>query len=60
MGVLRRAPGSTAYAVRQVFHASASADWSGSAGAVYPAIERLKTAKLLTPRKEKDGRGTVT
>jgi len=60
MGVLRRAQGSTAYAVRQIFRASISAEWSGSAGAVYPAIARLKGAKLLTAQAQKDGRGTVT
>jgi DNA-binding PadR family transcriptional regulator len=58
LGVLRRTGGSTAYHVRQVFLASRSAEWSGSAGAVYPAIARLKKSGLLAERARKDGRGT--
>jgi DNA-binding PadR family transcriptional regulator len=60
LGVLRRSRGLSAYAVRQVFLVSLSAEWSGSAGAVYPAIARMKTARLIAGRAQKDARGTVT
>ena len=60
LGVLRRAEGMTAYAVRQVFLTSLSAEWSGSAGAVYPAIARLTAAKLLAAHAKGDGRGTTS
>ena len=39
LGVIRLDPSCTAYRVRQVFLASRSDEWSGSAGAVYPAID---------------------
>lgn len=58
LGVLRQKPGLTPYAVRQVFFASRSAEWSGSAGAVYPAIARMAAQGLITPRDGKDRRGT--
>jgi len=60
LGVLRRAPKVSAYAVRQVFLNSRSEEWSGSAGAVYPAIARLTQAKLLVPLAQGDGRGTTS
>jgi len=60
LGVLRRSPGMTAYAVRQVFLSSSSAEWSGSAGAVYPAIARLQTAGFVAARAAGDSRGTKT
>jgi DNA-binding PadR family transcriptional regulator len=39
---------STAYRVRQVFARSPSPHWSGSAGAVYPLLDRLKRRGLLS------------
>ena len=48
----------SAYAVRQVFLVSQSDEWSGSAGAVYPAIARLRKARLIAAVAQKDGRGT--
>jgi len=60
LGVLRRAPGLTPYAVRKVFLHSRSAEWSGSAGAVYPAIARLARERLLRATAGDDARGTVT
>lgn len=48
----------SAYAVRQVFLVSQSDEWSGSAGAVYPAIARLRKARLVGGAAQKDGRGT--
>lgn len=58
--MLRREPALSAYAVRRIFQVSLSAEWSGSAGAVYPALARLKTAKLIAGREQDDARGTVT
>ena len=60
LGVLRRAPGSSPYAVRKVFLNSRSAEWSGSAGAVYPAIARLAKRGLLKRSEGGDRRGTAT
>ncbi|MFZ1990390.1 MAG: PadR family transcriptional regulator [Alphaproteobacteria bacterium] len=60
LGLLRRAPGLTAYRIRQLFLASKSAEWSGSAGAVYPAIRRLEAAKLARATKTGDARGSLT
>ena len=59
LGVLRRAPGMTPYAVRKVFLESRSEAWSGSAGAVYPAIARLARQGLLTAGQSGDRRGTT-
>jgi DNA-binding PadR family transcriptional regulator len=37
----------TAFQVRRAFQLSPSSEWSGSAGAVYPAIRRLTAAGLV-------------
>ena len=37
----------TAFQVRRAFQTSPSIEWSGSAGAVYPAIRRLEAAGLI-------------
>lgn len=37
----------TAYAVRKVFLDSPSSFWSGSAGAIYPALKRMEKAGLV-------------
>ena len=58
--MLRREPGLSAYAVRRIFQVSLSAAWSGSAGAVYPALARLQKARLINGQAQDDGRGTVT
>lgn len=60
LGVLSSGKMPTAYRVRQVFRASPSVEWSGSAGAVYPAIKRMKAAGFLKERAVHDGRGTKT
>lgn len=60
LGVLVRAPSATAYRVRRVFQQSRSAEWSGSAGAVYPAIRRMTADRLIDERAQDDGRGTHT
>jgi DNA-binding PadR family transcriptional regulator len=38
----------TAFQVRKAFQVSPSLEWSGSAGAVYPAISKMVTAGLVT------------
>lgn len=58
LSAVRRGDGLTAYRLRQAFLASPSMEWSGSAGAVYPAMRRLKAAGLLSSARSGDGRGT--
>jgi DNA-binding PadR family transcriptional regulator len=58
LSVIRMDPGSTAYRVRRVFEVSHSAEWSGSAGAVYPAIKRLEAEALIAAKPATDRRGT--
>ena len=58
LGVVRGAKGATAYFVRKVFLDSPSEHWSGSAGAVYPAMMRLKKAGFLSQQATGDGRNT--
>jgi|SRR4051812_10666731 DNA-binding PadR family transcriptional regulator len=60
LGVIRRTGGATAYFVRKVFLISRSEDWSGSAGAVYPAIARMRQLGWLKERATQDRRGTKT
>jgi len=45
----------TAYAVRRTVQASLSAQWSGSAGAVYPAVARLEQRGLICCRDQATG-----
>jgi DNA-binding PadR family transcriptional regulator len=42
LAIIKRAGTMTAYAVKEVFGQSSSHFWSGSAGAVYPLLERLE------------------
>jgi DNA-binding PadR family transcriptional regulator len=59
LGVLREGRDVTPYAVRRQFQQSLSAEWSGSAGSIYPAIRRLEREGLITAVvQKKDGRGT--
>jgi DNA-binding PadR family transcriptional regulator len=58
LSAVRRGDGITAYRLRQAFAASPSMEWSGSAGAVYPAMRRLKAAGLLAATVSGDARGT--
>lgn len=46
----------TAYAVRARFLASPSPQWSGSAGAIYPLVERLERRGLLSSKAQKGTR----
>lgn len=48
----------TAFKVRQAFKLSPSFEWQGSAGAVYPAINRLVDKGLITAETLPDARGT--
>ncbi len=47
--LLKQGP-STAYRVRCAFLASPSSQWSGSAGAVYPALARLEKSGLVASK----------
>jgi DNA-binding PadR family transcriptional regulator len=48
----------TAFRVRRSFAESASLEWKGSVGAVYPAIRRLERDGFLAARATGDGRAT--
>lgn len=48
----------TAFQVRRAFQQSPSIEWSGSAGAVYPAVKRLIGAGLLRATEQDDRRAT--
>ncbi|MCP9222031.1 PadR family transcriptional regulator [Erythrobacter sp. LQ02-29] len=48
----------TAFQVRKAFQNSPSIEWSGSAGAVYPAVRRLVAAGLLDAVAQDDKRAT--
>jgi DNA-binding PadR family transcriptional regulator len=49
----------TAFQVRRAFQTSPSIEWSGSAGAIYPAIKRLREQGLIHGEATHDGRSTV-
>src|SRR5262245_60840622 len=55
LGHLSRRGPATAYAVRRAFLDSPSSHWSGSAGAVYPLLERLEARGLVRSRKAPTG-----
>ncbi len=59
LGILHRYGPATAYGIRKIFERSPSSHWSGSAGAIYPAMRRLDAAGLVegTPVPD-DRRGT--
>jgi DNA-binding PadR family transcriptional regulator len=46
----------TAYAIRKEFLDSPSPHWSGSAGSIYPLLERLEKWKLIRATAHADGR----
>ena len=50
----------TSFKVRRAFELSPSSSWSGSAGAVYPAIKRLVAAGLVRAHSISSKRGTRT
>lgn len=45
----------TAYAIRKELLDSPSSHWSGSAGAIYPLLERLETRGIVTSRRTARG-----
>lgn len=47
LGLLSVEGPATAYAIRQVFLQSPNPQWSGSAGTIYPLVERLLRRKLI-------------
>ena len=47
----------TAYVVRQEFLISESSHWTGSAGAIYPLLQRLEKEKLIRSRAHTWGTG---
>ena len=55
---LFRSGSCTAYQLRHEFLKSPSAEWSGSAGAIYPALRRLRAAGLVYAKATGDRRGT--
>lgn len=55
LGHLTRHGPATAYSVRLAFLVSPSSHWSGSAGAVYPLLERLEKRRLVSSRKAPRG-----
>lgn len=50
---------STAFRVRRAFQLSPSSEWSGSAGAIYPAIKRLLARGLIIGEPTADRRATL-
>jgi DNA-binding PadR family transcriptional regulator len=52
LGIIRQAGSCTAYAVRSHFLASPSPQWSGSAGAIYPLMERLERRGLIRSKAQ--------
>lgn len=46
----------TAFKVRKAFQSSPSLEWSGSSGAVYPAIRRLTEAGLISGERQDSAR----
>jgi len=49
---------STAFQVRKAFQMSPTQNWSGSAGAIYPAIKRLVEKGYISKVAQDDARGT--
>lgn len=49
----------TAFRVRRAFELSPSSEWSGSAGAIYPAIKRLRDRGLIIGEATTDRRATL-
>jgi DNA-binding PadR family transcriptional regulator len=57
--VIHRLKSCTPYRVRLDFLQSRSHEWSGSAGAVYPALRRLHARGLLKAQQTGEGRRSV-
>jgi DNA-binding PadR family transcriptional regulator len=57
LGAIKKRGAVTGYRLRRMFLDSPSLEWSGSAGAIYPAIRRLAKAGLVRAGRVGDGRG---
>lgn len=57
MGAIKKRGPLTGYRLRRMFLDSPSLEWSGSAGAIYPAIRRLAKANLVRAGRIRDQRG---
>ncbi len=61
LGVVSRSGPCSAYRVRKEFRESLTTSWRGSAGAIYPLLERLVAKGFLKEKAiEADARGTRT
>lgn len=56
LGILANEGPCTAYAVRSRFLASPSPQWSGSAGAIYPLMQRLERQRLVASQAQRGTR----
>ena len=56
LGVILRDGPCTSYALKEVFRASLSDFWSGSAGAIYPLVRRLEKRGLVISELTSTGR----
>ncbi len=56
LGVVLRDGPCTSYAVKELFRASPSEFWSGSAGSIYPLMQRLETRGLVASEQGSTGR----
>jgi DNA-binding PadR family transcriptional regulator len=57
LGLIEQGGPCTPYAIRKEFLASSTPHWSGSAGAIYPLVERLNRRRLLrVVGQTRDGR----
>ena len=58
LGVIRQFQPCSTYRVRQAFARSTTAEWSASAGSLYPVVERLLRLRLVKARRRNgDSRG---
>jgi DNA-binding PadR family transcriptional regulator len=60
LGVVAGQGPCTAYSVRSIFAASPTQRWSGSAGAIYPLVRRLRGRGLLAGTKSTQGARSAT
>ncbi len=56
LGVVLRDGPCTSYAIKELFRASPSEFWSGSAGSIYPLMQRLETRGLVASEQGSTGR----
>ena len=59
LGVIASEGPCTAYTVMQSFKGSSSSYYSGSAGAIYPLVRRLKSSGMISARTAKAGKRSV-